>query len=599
MSKIRKSPFGGRGERPFIARARSDREWRTTLETIPGCSGDITSGQIDIPYDLTGCFSHVELPKVSRRDRVRLRTGIERFRSLGFHRILWPSQRKTILDLELYDYHVIALALRGGKTLTSLALCTLRGARHITIFVPSYLRPTWFHEIRRWFPSSKIVTLEGRRGDKCRISEPGKRARLTHSVQSAIEAMRGADFVLSSYDLLVSQNKRTGSGKTKYLPDLLGMGPSLFDVPTDALLLDESQEIAGHMPSGERMFTRGDILWAIYRDRRMAKLAYALSGTPLGIGTPLKTWNTWRIIAGGYLWDGKHWGFAARYCDGKYVPNVSGYGPPEVWDESGLSNVEEFQARWARLVYYKTAKELEPDMPDVVHSIFRIDPGAAKWRVPKSVLSSEAKQNELAERAATFKAKSQGVLHEFRKCLESGQKIQIMTVHRPPLKAAKAALEASVRRSPIPELRIYYIDGTVPPETRRAFCEAIKAYEGPVALYTTTTAVRGGLSLRGIASVHHLEIDSRPDVFFQATGRGRERGCADISSILYAIDGSYDAAIMDRLLPRLEALAEIEGSPDAKNTRQAVIEATKQDLASVWVDMAGQVADAALEQLDD
>lgn len=608
VSRILPSAFCPRGQAPFVFEIDSERQWRGLVRSIPGVQvHDAESLRVRVPWDLVPTLSRLtgsgpqNLRPQDFRNPPDFYRGSEKFSQLGFGQAFRSRafQVPAVQWLASRDYGILSLALRGGKSICALGAGVLRGAEKFVIFCPAFLRPTWLYEIAKWLGSDvRIVTLNGRGSDKGFEQVGfGKREKIK-GFDALKSKMLEADVILCGYEILNSQTRKTGAGEATVVPHLLGAGPILSEVPVDCLILDESQEIAGHLATGNKEWTRGDILAMIYGWPSQAKIAYALSATPLGSGSPLKVWQTFRILAGrndqGFLWGSSHWSFSVRYAGGGKVPNVSGYGPPEVWEEGkSLTNPTEYKSRWSRLVYHKTAEELSSDMPKVMRQVIRIDGSDRKWRVPKNVTSGHGKQTELMIRAANYKAEA--FVHEAEKALREGKKIQVMTLHVEPYEKALATLQRLAKswKGDMPP-RVYGVTGTTPSDVRKAYADAAMKYPGPVAFVCTAKAIRGGLSLGGINEVHTLEIPTAPDLWIQAEGRGRELGQANLASLIYVVAGSYDERALDLVLPRLEILSDVEGSKDAEDLSAKLEGQIKSDLDGLFAEMAGSVSDEAI-----
>ena len=605
MSNVLPSPLGARGATPYQFTAPSPEFWAAFMDNIPCTRGEIDDLSIRVPWFMAhpvAKYVGAEPPELPLAPQRRMMTGLERFRQYGFHEVLWPAQKKAILERANHDYWVNAVPLRGGKSIISLAGGILRGCEKFAVFCPGYLKYNWLTEILKWIPDAHVLTLEGRRGTKGRV---GMNERVINN-RSELEdiAENWANFILCNFDILQCQKRKDGGGKLYYIPELLGMSPFLAKLPVDKVIVDEAHEIGGYLSARRGDHTRGGIFNQIYRFPHQAKIIEAATATPTGSGDLARTWQLFRILAGadrdGSLWGYAHWPFARRYMDGQYVPNTSEFGPPEVWDQTGRSNQGEFKYVWKCLVYQKTETEMAEDMPKLRRHVVPIDPGDAKWKVPKSVTAKQ--QKEMIQRAAVWKA--DGCQPFFIEALRSGKNILILTRHRKPLDKATEGLRKAVRSEKL-DVVIHQMHGEIDPKLRKVWGESVRRSTKPVAILATMDSVRGGLSFGGVNEVHVLELHPDPSRNTQATGRVKERGFGvEVDGVLgidvfyYFVLYTYDDRLVNILVPKMEVIADIEGSEDAADMVAKIRKDAEEELSNAWQEMAGMVNSKFIHEED-
>lgn len=141
-------PWGDRGARPVLAPA--------SFKQVPGVADHPLGAAL--PLDVAVIYKFVPPPSMPS-DFV----PHARFREAAFAPLLRPYQREAAGFLVERAHAVLALPMRTGKTLVSIAAAAAIGAERVLVLTPGAGKYVWQDEVERWLGRAPLL-FEGRSG---------------------------------------------------------------------------------------------------------------------------------------------------------------------------------------------------------------------------------------------------------------------------------------------------------------------------------------------------------------------------------------------------------------------------------------------------
>ena len=443
---------------------------------------------------------------------------------------LRPYQRECAAWLAHRAYGLCALPMRAGKMLTTLAAAHAIGARKVLVICPAKARTVWAREIAKWLGEESVLTY-GRGGDKSR-----RWGEKRYTYGRAPEAFA----TIANYEILIPHRAREATGKRYEREDLPGWSTVFRQQKWDLVIIDESHEV--------RCWTRSKFKTtreAVLESCDQATCVWLLTGTPL-VTSPRDYGSQLDIASGGLYWyRGKPFSWDVRYCGA----GRGQYG----WELRQPTHVDELKKRLEVLMFQRSRAEILPDMPPKIRSVIRIENDSP---IP---LSPNGAPGERASKAmaATLKHKIPILISNLEDEFREGVK-SIVFVHR--RKSAEKVFRA-VQKIKTPAKHWIVMGGSE--SARDAACTSFVDHDGPGVLVATIDTLDGAVSLRGATSEHWLEFHFNPTTMLQAEDRPYEPDTRGLSILYYILENSIDEHAEERLLPKVEMLAELSDKEQA------------------------------------
>lgn len=532
--------------------------------------------------------------------------------------------KRILADWKRMRYAYLGDDLRLGKTIQAIgAVAELGADARVLVLCPALVLRTWLREIRRWRPAADVLVLDGRGASTARLYAASNSAsasiltirdlkplvarclagnapirdrsgaELVYCAECAIArraaasatcpscserlaaALRTALWVICPYDRLTPQTTSDQRGREFQRDDLPGWASTLSEISFDAAIGDEIHRLRSFAGTNEN------------HRRRMANRAaganvrfkLGLSGTP-SFGKFRHLWGQLDWLSDGaygrdvdtgepipFIWE-------RYFCNGRKVA-IDGRPGLRVWkaDETGPRVATEWTPiRRDRLILARRRVDVAKDLPPLIRDVRRIEstgPIAKPTRRVKNQLDWAL--------AKAFEIKLPSFIDSALDELVTGAKLLVMakrTAHVDEVatrlqKAIDArgeiAAEARNRNAIVVNAR-----GLVA-EKRAALIETFCDHAGAGALITTIDSLAdGGISMRGVSSVHHLEYHDSPSAIAQAELRGYEPGIDNGYAITHwHATGTIDDEIEERVIPQVEMISTAFADPTASATASA------------------------------
>lgn len=609
--KLRRSDIAPRGAYPFKFRKGLTEQEAKYLHGIPGVYPKARESRVSCTFDIAPKVSQllgrepVEAPR--RGDPKTFRQGLDYFRQLGFHEKLRLYQKQAILQALPLDFYYWALDMRLGKTFTSLACATLRGATRFVCIVPGFVKPVWRREILKFFGEEPLV-LDGRSGDRGYFYKQGQTRRTWIRGKAEIHAaLREFNFVIVNYDILQAQVGRDAAGKVHLRQDMMGWSAMLRQHSWDCAIIDEGH-LARGWKAGKSGFTRGDLIHMITCDPKRIPLCYILSGTPMP-GKVADYWQQMRIMGGSRgrrdIYGGKPFDFHVRYCNGGKTEKfyLTGDGESrriEVWEWEGISRATEFASRVKMWQVALKRRDVSDDMPRISRELREVELAVGRKRFPKPPKTGSRKTKETKAAASTIRIKGPVAVEEALQSAEAGNKVGVYVRYRESYEYMRKLIrkEAAKKTKKLGNFKFWNFCGEQNHDQRHGMAEAFVDHPGGAILLATMEALPGGISLRGLTENHFVEIMTKADTILQVEARGAEMGERGIISYFYAVPETYDDRLIQLLIPNLEQMEAISGDIDAVELRdklQKDLDIAAEDALNFFGNMVVGAIDSDIE----
>ncbi len=540
-------------------------------------------------------------------------------------------------------YAYLAFDLRLGKTLTSISALESIGLEHVLIVPPAGVVRTWVTELLRWTDRGSIIVLDGRGAKQLRIfrTEDGKTSKNGRLVKTSIlrekkgkiecprcgqvgdrvdvechacnrqirKIVSTARFVICPYDRLVPQVTRNECGAELERRDLPGWARLLGQQYWDLVVADEAVKLRtwSTKPGARDRHRRTQIIIASQNtDRKLA-----ICGTP-SFGRFRHLWGQldWlsdgcygrsrgRDSRGGYtgpfertpfLWD-------RRYCNGRKV-EIESRGI-SVWVADGESPLVKTEwAKWRRPEIMLIKRRSDPDIAAQLPPLDR----QTRWIEGASKIPPKRGKNRVdVALRRSLEAKLEAMVDEIVEELTTGAKVLVLASRHASVDTIAAALRkiaegrgeegAALRAQSYRQWIGRGLDrsgGGVNAEARALIVEELVRHDGAGCLITTTHSLAdGGISMRGVSSVHHAEYHDSPIAMVQAELRGYEPGISTGYSITHWHSvGSIDDHIRERVMPQIELVVNAMADPTVSSMGSALTRSIEkidyEDILSAW-----------------
>ena len=605
------SPYGERGKLPFRFPVIDDEDRRERIDRIPGirCTDRGTFACYDAGW-IAAQATKVDLDSLS--DTMR---KVAQGQPLPVSPELWAGrgspefarlsdavksrsyQRPMVKFMGSRDWAYNADDMRMGKTITTITALTARGAKRLLFVVPGFARMVWVHEVMKWLGKVPFV-LSGRGGDKGWFYTERKNGfgrRWVKGRDEVHEALRTTDVTIVNYDILQAQVERDFAGGVHYREDLMGQSSMLIQHSWDGGAIDEAHLLKG-WKKGSSQWNRADLV-AMFTKPAQCPILYLLSGTPM-TNQIADYHNQLRVSAGGAVFGDKPWDFQVRYCDaGKKLKSFKKGRETmsvEYWDATGKSNVQELKRRLSCMLWGRKRREVFSEMPLITRQLMTVDIGDDK----KSTATPRKKKEDVASKVAAYAKQNiktvgpRGVQEALRSC-ELGHQVVLFTRYHNSREYIDRLVRQAISKRTYKlasDFRYFQIHGGISSDTRVGLCRSVSSHEGPCLVLANMDAMPGGVSLRGVTENHYLEPHDKLHAVFQSEARAAEEGAEPITSIFYAVPGSYSMQCYERLLPKLQTMDEVTNDQDARDLMNQLQQDYEKDIDDILAGFLTAVA---------
>ncbi|MBL4769304.1 MAG: hypothetical protein JKY94_16630, partial [Rhodobacteraceae bacterium] len=494
-----------------------------------------------------------------------------------------PYQQPMVSFLGARDYALDYDDMRMGKTLVSLAALIARGCQRILCVVPGFARMVWVCEALQWLGASHVV-LSGRKGSKGWTWNPKTNRRVwVHTEENLHDTIDTCDITIVNYDILQAQVSKDWRGRICFDADLMGQCGTLVPHWWDGGIIDETH-LAKNWRKPKSGMARHDLI-ATFTSPAQCPILYGLTGTPL-TGRVAEYWAQLKLLGGGEIYGKKPWLFHTRYCAGEMKKKFFMKGREEqsieYWDADGSSNEGELRERLARVTWGRKRCEVSDSMPAITRQLLQVAMEDSKVNVPRP--PKKGGKKAAASRVAAYAAHNirivgpRGVQETLRSC-EVGHKICMFTRYHESRESVTRMVQDAIRKRTYDlsgDFRLFQIHGKINADTRVGLCKMVVAHQGPCLVIANMDSMPGGVSLKGVTENHYLEPHAKLDTIFQSEARAAEEGADPITSLFYAVPGSYSWDAYQKLLPKLQVMDKIANDSDARDLmRQLQVEYEK------------------------
>lgn len=409
-----------------------------------------------------------------------------------------------------------------GKTMQGIGIAVSLQAARTLVVCPASLTRNWKREIEKWWPEAgDVAIVDG----------------------GAVDTT--ARVVVMNYEKAVGRSKNAKAVREAVLATDWGL-----------VIVDEAHMLKN--PKAQRtQFYLGKFERGVLKAEGMAQRAerfVLLTGTPMPnrmreMTTLLRTIGA---IGEGGPWR-KETDFLFAHCGAtkSFVP-----GRGTVWDFSGASKLDEFQAKlrngfMVRRLKADVATELPPKVRKIVPCRMPegygddLHRGKAVTFDGKGMLIEGASMSfeELAAYRAALAERRQGVTIEYiQEQLEMEQQVLVFAHHQTLLDAIEAAFPASIR-----------IDGSTPPAKRQELVDRFQSDDTVRVAVLSTHAAGVGLTLTAARTVIFAEADWNPSWCVQAEDRAHRIGQTADQVIAHylVIEETLDARVINTMVRKL------------------------------------------------
>lgn len=313
----------------------------------------------------------------------------------------------------------------------------------------------------------------------------------------------------------------------------------------DLVICDEAHYIKN--PDAKRTKFARELL-------KLARYRMLITGTPL-VNRPDEGFSLLNALDP-VEWSDQ-WQYRQRYCNAHIETIYVGGERREVWDYSGASNLEEFQARLRSTCMVRRMKaDVLAELPPKQHQIVLLDDRSMLQNELDRLGGRAVTAQELDKADVMFEEYAQIrhetalmkvplVLSRVREIMEEERKVVIMAHHTDVIEAIVAGLGS---KNPV------FVTGNCSLENRN---KAVLAFQNDpqTRVFVGSTAAGVGLTLTAARTVVFAELQHSPAMMMQMIDRLHRIGQRDSVLALYLVlNGSIDANIAQRLVEKMQVL---------------------------------------------
>lgn len=415
-----------------------------------------------------------------------------------------------------------------GKTRQAAVTASLLGGR-VLIACPAKVRESWKAELERLGQTSWASLEPG--GWVAKID--GTSVKIPNG--DTLTPARQAQWVLTSYQLLKRAYTEAGGGFRTLIAD------ELHNLSGDGPLAKNARNI-----------------------RAMCKYAIGLTGTPVD-DVPWRVYNMFLLLAGRTLFGSKS-DFLAAYCGGRPGEHGGTVLPRgeewRQWLKQNPSAMEELRLRLGYYVIRREKKDVGEELPKLTRQVLWLDADPKATHALHMAKLARTSAGTEAGLEATLRAKIPAVVDlalEARKSL-------ILTTRKWAAEAICSALEKVGLENWV------CITGNDSPAKRQQLVR--QAVEAGSTVVATVDSVGEGLD--GLQYLTNIEIQHglhyRPFVMRQGEKRldRMPYPLGPVTVYYPALRNSMDELVLDTILPKMEAAAELMGDSGAADSASAL-----------------------------